>query len=324
MKYILIFTFSSLLMLKISTQSNEDLVAKSQENSLSITFPEKGSLYNEDIKITFQKLEQQLNWKIIYVLVLKNVSGGEIFKGASFDAFPVLSRLEIKNSRINYFPESTFEGLFSIFWLELIDIKLKSLSANLFKSTSKLETIRLSINELEDLPAGVFSNLPEVTEIRLDSNKLKTLPNGIFHRSLKKLTHLFLMDNLIRRLEENVFMTEQLMILNLSLNAVSHVEKNTFKELSNLKEIIMTKTFTDKIQSLPKDIFPNSSKLETIKMNQNHFESLEVGIFHNLSGLGELDLSFNKLTNLSDKILENNIHLRLLYLSNNKLSHLGK
>ncbi|KAK7573829.1 hypothetical protein V9T40_011020 [Parthenolecanium corni] len=322
MKYILIINI--FLLLESSNQSGNSPYAFKSSEHISISFEENLD-HSENIKVKLDKLLPKYNPDEIYSLELLNVLNGEIFTNGSFNAFQGLFQLEIRDSRINYFPESILEGLKELKVLIFSNISLKSVTANLFKFTPELIYLGLNDNELEELLADTFEHLTEIRQIDLTSNKLKTLPKGIFHRSRQeKVARVFLADNNLTKLEEDVFQTENLELLTLSGNHVRHIDNNTFKNLYELESLNMTATFTAEVDRLPKALFSNSSNLKYLQMDKNHFQFLEVGIFHNLRQLKVLDLSFNKLKDLDDDIFKNNIHLETLHLSNNKLKNLSK
>lgn len=323
MKYI-ILTISIFLLLEPSNQSGNSPYAFESSEHISISFEENLD-HSENIKVKLDKLLPKYNPDEIYSLELLNVLNGEIFTNGSFNAFQGLFQLEIRDSRINYFPESILDGLKELKVLIFSNISLKSVTANLFKFTPELIYLGLNDNELEELLADTFEHLTEIRQIDLTSNKLKTLPKGIFHRSRQeKVARVFLADNNLTKLEEDVFQTENLELLTLSGNHVRHIDNNTFKNLYELESLNMTATFTAEVDRLPKALFSNSSNLKYLQMDKNHFQFLEVGIFHNLRQLKVLDLSFNKLKDLDDDIFKNNIHLETLHLSNNKLKNLSK
>lgn len=324
MKYILILAISTVLLLKSSIQSDDNHPHTYKHTKKIIIFFHD-SFHGDDMKTILEKSLLEYSPHEIHSLTLKNVSTGEIFKNFSFNNFEKLNDLYIEDGQINNFPVSTFEGLKELYTLALLNIGLKSVPANLSKFIPTITNLYLENNAIEYIPDDYFKNFNTFWRIILTSNNLTTLPTGIFNFASKNGPYdIFLNNNRIKTLKKDVFVAKLLKTLNLSHNNVSHIDKNTFEKLPNLVTINMTATFNAEVVNLPKELFSNLSKLQTIIMTRNYLQSLEVGIFQTLQELEDLDLSFNKFKTLPGEIFEDNIHLRKLNLSNNRLQSLSK
>ncbi|XP_008331110.1 relaxin receptor 2a isoform X2 [Cynoglossus semilaevis] len=175
-----------------------------------------------------------------------------------FSEYPALQRLFLQNNSLQFISRHAFRGLHKLKRLFLSDNLISSLSPGVFGDLHQLEWLMLDNNplrilaqdtfiglqslvylsmvgtSLEQLPHPSFcQHMPSLDWLDLEGNQIQTLNYSLLN-TCSKLRVLFLMDNMIKRVPENTFLSLwKLTELNLSSNRIRELPKNTFKSLSN-------------------------------------------------------------------------------------------
>ena len=102
--------------------------------------------------------------------------------------------------------------------------------------------------------------------------------------------------------------------IDFSSNKISLI---SFENLTNLKQIFLSKNVLEKIQETS---FRNLSKLRLLKLNHNQIKNFHLGTFKTLFNLTEIDLSNNNIKSVDFSIFKDQYHkLKRLDLSSNKI-----
>jgi Leucine-rich repeat (LRR) protein len=129
-----------------------------------------------------------------------------------------------------------------------------------------------------------------------------------------------LYDNNITHLDNDIFIyLNNLQELSLSHNKLNHLNKDSFKHLTNLQILYLD---NNNLTTLDKDIFNNLTNLQELYLNNNLLTTLDKDIFINITNLQQLHLDNNKLTTLNKDIFKHLTHLQILLLHNNHLTYL--
>lgn len=163
----------------------------------------------------------------------KNQQNFDAIDGLQIDSCPESVVQLIRNTFISYFtgtvfnvtinqstmpPENIFNGLNSLFWLNLRGNQMTMLPENIFHDLTKLEFLYLHKNSLKELSGNVFHRLTSLRWLYLNGNQLTMLPENIFN-GLTKLYSLDLHSNNLTTMSENMFKDQiEMNHLKLSVN----------------------------------------------------------------------------------------------------------
>jgi hypothetical protein len=189
---------------------------------------------------------------------------------------------------------NTFDKLTNLKVLNLEAHRLVALPET-FGNLAKLESLNLSGNRLTELPAS-FQKLRHLFILKLDGNRLTV--NGLTgaFTGLKQLTELYLEDNGLTGLPEDIMHLKKLTSLELERNLLTEVP-NCVTTLTNLTDLRLDQ---NNLTVLPEN-FGKLIKLTHLMVNHNRLESLPDSIVK-LTHLKRFDVSENRLTVLPANI----------------------
>ncbi|XP_067316014.1 leucine-rich repeat-containing protein 15 [Pseudorasbora parva] len=239
------------------------------------------------------------------------------------DTFRGLKKLEyvqLKRNSIKNLPSSIFQGLNNLRSLILQENQLTDLPAGIFDDLVNLEVLHLQDNKITQLPANLFSNLQKLKKLYLSNNRLSLLPNAIFF-NLPILTHISLFENQLSRLMPGTFGPMALRELWLYDNMLTHIEENVFSNLTEIRLLVLSR---NRIQHISPGAFNGLMELEEISLHTNRLFSIEAGIFKGLPKLANISIENNQIHHIPVKLLDGVSHLNLLELQNNSLPNLPK
>jgi Leucine-rich repeat (LRR) protein len=104
-------------------------------------------------------------------------------------------------------------------------------------------------------------------------------------------------------------------------NRIDNISLSTFKGLSHLQKLMVTKTVT-KWHSIQNEIFKDLFMLESLYLSYNMIETIEAEAFESLRKLKELALINNILASLPNGLFKNNKNLNKINLENNHLKYI--
>lgn len=253
-----------------------------------------------------------------------------------------LESIKIVNSALRDISVKAFQGLSSLFDVNLSDNQLFLIHADTFANNSNLHRLKLSGNPLQltqllktpheyllrsssltdfdisncqltTILPKTFSQLRNLVFINLSSNYLRTIPKDVFE-GLELLEDLDLSNNLIAKVDKEAFKPNK----NLS---VLRLRKNPIERISgiNLPELEELHLSECRIRVLMKETIEGMPQLTFLNLSSNQMELISDDSFVDLSELRVLDLSNNKLIGpMSRDLFKNNRNLQSLSLSGNK------
>ncbi len=238
----------------------------------------------------------------------------------AFQGLDNLEQLSLQRNLIIKLYNSTFQGLNHLKALFLQQNHLTDIPAGIFDDLVNLEILHLQDNKITQLPANIFSNLPKLKKLYLSNNRLSLLPSAIFFY-LPNLTHISLYENQLSRIMPGTFGPMALRELWLYDNMLTHLEENVF---SNLTEIHLLVLSRNRIQHIFPGAFNGLMELEELSLHTNRLTSIEVGIFKGLPKLAKISIENNQIQHIPIQLLDGVSHLHLLELQNNTLTNLPK
>ena len=193
---------------------------------------------------------------------------------------------------------------------------------NTFDKFTALETLDLSSIDITYIyPRNFNENLKTLKYLYLNNNKIENLDNNLFEK-LVNLKKLHLNNNQIENLNPNLFKNlKNLEVLHLNYNKIKNLNENFFEKLVNLKELHLNNNL---IENLNEKIFENLYNLKELRLNNNQIKNLNPNLFKNLKNLEVLDLNNNLIENLNEKLFEKLENLKELHLDYNQIEKLDK
>lgn len=234
--------------------------------------------------------------------------------------FDDLSRLEIlqmKGNAISELPAFLFRNLENLRFLDLSLNKLRGVQRETFSGLAGLEVLKMNNNLIGNLSSDAFHNVSQLTELHLEGNKISELADDTFE--LANLKVLNLRGNLLTTFSDKVFgsMASNLTELNLRGNRLTEV--SPLSSLTSLSSLILS---SNRLHSLPEDIFRNMTALDYLDLSENQLTLLPETVFIDLTGIKAIHLNRNNLSKLEPRQFEGQALIQQLYLSDNRLETL--
>jgi hypothetical protein len=217
----------------------------------------------------------------------------ESIENWAFSRLNILEKLIIKNNEIKKLGKNAFEGLAKLEILDLSQNHIKDLPFELLRPLSSLKTLKINDNFLSVLELEIFRGT-KISTLELQNNKIHTIYDANEVLFIKRL--ILRNNNLISAsfLMKLVHLEE----LDLSDNQNIRLDKQTFKENSDLLEL-----------------FLKNVNLAQLKDILYHLFVFAISLQH-------LDLGNNDLTTFNIAKMSNNIHLLILNLDHNNLKEI--
>ena len=231
----------------------------------------------------------------------------------SFNFLQSLTNIDLSNNKLISLHNNTLQGLEKVVVLNFAQNKIRVVDKDVFQNTPQLLQLNLSRNSLESIPDGMVA-VPKLLLLDLSRNRIDSIHPESF-TNLHNLYGISLKDNLISSLPIHLFKHSgnNLRIINLADNRISHVEYGTFNGLNHLAHLLLDNNRIDdisllfsrlislthlslssnKITSIIASHFPLN--LQEINLSKNKISYVGLSIFYNLRKLKKVDLSYNRL-----------------------------
>ena len=165
-------------------------------------------------------------------------------ENGAFNGLVNLKVLELYNNNIHILPGTIFSTLVSLNSLDLSNNNLHSIQTakDRFSSLVSLQYLNLADNQCTFVQSDIFNPLKALKYLHLEGNSLgeRILDdhNGQLFEGLRKLEHLYIMNNNIEALPDLILKDLlSLTILNASVNKLSAWEPDLFKTTQNLSTL---------------------------------------------------------------------------------------
>lgn len=174
--------------------------------------------------------------------------------------------------------------------------KLTQVPSFILKKFPKLEMLRMMNTGIKELNADNFANGNGLKELDLRRNNITSIPSEVF-ANLTNLRHINLAHNLIDDIKPGAF--DHLPVLKtlfLSNNKLEIIATNSLPKTGNITELYLG---SNVIRFFAGDAL-NSTKLETLSLENNVLSSLPDDTFDKMLALEKLDLGGNDLKKIGN------------------------
>lgn len=178
--------------------------------------------------------------------------------------------------------------------------KLTQVPSFILKKFPKLKMLRMMNTGIKDLNVDNFPIGNGLKDLDLRRNNITLISSGVF-ASLTNLRHIHLAHNLIDRIEPGAF--DHLPVLKtlfLSNNKLKTITTNSLPRTGNLIELYLD---SNEIRFFASDAL-NSTKLETLSLENNLLSSLPDDTFDKMLALEKVDLSGNDLKKICNLLIK--------------------
>jgi Leucine-rich repeat (LRR) protein len=131
--------------------------------------------------------------------------------------------LNLSNNSLSTLPDSIWQ-MGNLVNLNLQGNRFTTIKVPNINSSLNIKTLNLSRNLFTEYPETINSHLPQLETLNLSFNRLTFLPQFIH---LTKLTHLFLNENRLEKIDPDLFKMKELDIVDLSYNHIKEIDHAT-------------------------------------------------------------------------------------------------
>lgn len=183
--------------------------------------------------------------------------------------------------------------------LQLTNLGLTHLPADLFENRVFLENLYLSDNNIEVLADSLFSPLTNLKVLDLAHNNISSIPKTIF-KDLERLEELLIGSNKLVDLPPLIFEgLNQLRVLSLSDNSLKTLPVGLLDPLQKAQKLFLQQNH---IEMLPTGFFKGNPELKWVSLSNNHLSFVPDDLFEDTPEVEEIFLQNNNLTTLPSSI----------------------
>ncbi|XP_052773067.1 uncharacterized protein LOC128211948 isoform X3 [Mya arenaria] len=253
-------------------------------------------------------------------ILIYNCGSFELFEDGTFENLTSLNTLIVQGTSLNHLPDLSQTAVNTV---NLAGNKIVITTENHRGWTfpTSIQRLTLAQNRIHWLPKNIVSG-PQLTLASFSHNWLPQIHPNIFGDT-SALRYLGMDGNRITRISKNSLdplATNQFLHLNLSNNALSFIQPNTF---SNLPAIKIIEMHQNSMATITWNVFSDMPNLIHLDLHANDFVSLGSKSFVNLPSLKELRLHSQKtgLATIAYDAFQNiNDNLQELFVSSNALT----
>ncbi|CAK9801615.1 Insulin-like growth factor-binding protein complex acid labile subunit [Anthophora quadrimaculata] len=255
-----------------------------------------------------------------------------------------IESITISDTKIVELNQTAFDGISSLFSVNLTRNDLQDIHPNTFQSNKQLSLLAISGNplkysqDLKSIKHGLI-DAPLVTEFDFSFNGLTKLKRTAFSK-MQRLTYLNLKGNKLKEIDNTTFNTlyalEEVNLSNNLLNEIPvgllenseiqtlRITDNNLVSLSTVQapKLRLLDASNNKIKLITKDDLSGVPLLEQLTITSNGIKRIHQHSFAHLDHLTHLDISGNKLTSLTEHHLRANSRLQVLLMNDNPIETL--
>ncbi len=190
-------------------------------------------------------------------------------------------------------------------------------STELSSENLKIIILKQKLSKLASYILELSLDLHNVFELYLADSQIASIEKFTFSQLKKNLAKIDLRRNHLKTINLNSFNDlVNLKELILSHNKINLIEDNSFKDLFNLIKLDLS---GNEIKKINLNSFSGLKSIQFINLEGNLIDSIEDSSFESLSYLISLDLNYNQLLIINLNTFKGLYNLKELNLSNNRL-----
>lgn len=226
-----------------------------------------------------------------------------------FSEFAYLDSIDLTKNNLSKFDDGTFENT-NVTVLNLAYNHISNINSTF--NGLRVNKLNLSHNEITDIYENTFENVifwegrqwkRSMQYLDLSYNSIRAITANTFknNNDANKVVHLFLNNNKLTSVENDTFaLMNKLDLLNLENNDISTLYTNSFRGLTDLKNLILG---SNRLEKIPSGLFADMQKLTNLDLSNNKLTTLTISTFSGLISLQSLNISHNNLKELDNESL---------------------
>lgn len=238
----------------------------------------------------------------------------------SFNNFKNLEFLDLAWNQFDKLDPAYFFHLNKLTWFNGSHNLIPEFKRGAFARNGFLRVIYLTHNKITKLDAAAFRGMRLLTRLYLSDNQISDVGRGAFN-SLSRIKTIDLARNKIKLVDYQMFMklpfAEELLIQE---NELSKIKTGAFQELA----YVVVNVSHNMISAIEKDSFQNCVNMTILDMSHNLIDNFTKGAFDEISYPNEWRLQYNKLKLTSDIPLKFMAGIKMLNVSHNELREVNK
>ncbi|XP_055333115.1 leucine-rich repeats and immunoglobulin-like domains protein 3 [Paramacrobiotus metropolitanus] len=225
-----------------------------------------------------------------------NLRSNNIFQLRSLRAALNLDALDLSDNQLkNLNPtlsDNTTIWPTSLTKLKLNHNRITTITKEMFKSLSAIQSLELNDNDISDIDGLAFHGLTSLTTLNLENNDIKSLNDGAFW-GLSSLKTLYLQNNKISSIRKGwLYGLDALQILNISRNAISRIDDSAWEFSRDITQLDLS---SNALAIINKTTFTPAGNLMFLNLSANAIVHISEESMKQLRRLITLDLSDNQV-----------------------------
>lgn len=230
------------------------------------------------------------------------------FKRGAFARNGFLRVIYLTHNKISKIEAAAFRGMRLLTRLYLSDNQIGDVGRGAFNSLQRIKTIDLARNRLQFVDYQMFSKLPFAEELLLQENQLTKIKTGSFQELAYVVVNVS--HNQISVIEKDSFQTcVNMTILDMSHNLIDNFTKAAFDELSYPNEWRLQFNKLKLTSDIPLKFMAG---IKMLNVSHNELREVNKNTFPKLYELHTVDLSWNNISKIHSAIFTNLFSLRYL------------
>ncbi|CAG9804119.1 unnamed protein product [Chironomus riparius] len=179
------------------------------------------------------------------------------------------------------------------FRIDLRHLGISSITKNMLKNISSIQSIDFQSNEITEIENGSFTMNGKLDKIDLMENHLTKITKHIFSGNFHELQEINLSFNAISAIESGSFdRLVNLVSIDISSNCITHLHSDLFKKCSDLRQVFLS---SNRIIKIGSHLFNIKTELNILDLSFNNLEMIPK---FKIKSIKHLDMSHNNITEL--------------------------
>ena len=259
-----------------------------------------------------------------------NLSNNNLLIAPSFSQLSLLQILDMSANQIHSFGNEVVGQVF-------LSLKTLFLDRNQLRRLPQFDNniirfLSLKQNNITAINSSDLMSYLSLTHLVLDGNEIsepiQLLPSSLIHLSLtntnmilmnnttwyfpQRLRYLSFSENEMPFIENNLHLSQSLILLRLSFNRIRNISQRVFISLNKLQTLVLNH---NSLTSVDANTFAGLDRVYFLRLDWNRLSFLPEDVFRNCPLLHNIDLSGNPLIQMSGQVFHGLSNLDYVYVS---------